>query len=334
MTFQKDRLNDKFDRDAAEFGHLRAFDPELPDFAWRIILGYTPKISTAQWLAVRPFTIENAVRMKPRTYDSVRRLMCMSARFNAWAWAARGGEVTAERLYSQNNVYRYLQECMANRSESHRWGVVRQLGTIADSLTERSVRRLPAPRLPGRRRPFTLSQIATMHSWARSLPTELKRQNASALLGLAGGAGLRSEEIVQVKIRDLEIAGGRLYVSVAGTHARTVPVMYPWNHTLLRSVENRTNPDAHVFHGYRFEEYPPRLIQMFLSDHPAQVRATVSQLRATWIIEHLNNGVPLPVLMTIAGVASAGSLDKYLKHTAPVNISEFAGLIIGEEVTR
>ena len=81
---RKDRLNDNFRIDSVKYAHLRALDPELPDHVWRVILRYKPQVSSVQWLAVREFTIANAVRMKPRTFETVRRLMTMSGRFNTW----------------------------------------------------------------------------------------------------------------------------------------------------------------------------------------------------------------------------------------------------------
>jgi integrase len=329
----KDRLNDNFRRDSATYAHLRALDPGLPDHAWAVIIRYRPQLPTIQWAAVREFTITNAVLMKPRTFEAVRRLMTMSARFNAWVWTANGITLTAGRVYTQNHVYLYLQERLPKHSETHRWGVVRQLGAIADALAETGIKRLPAPHSPGRR-PFTMSEAASMHSWAASLTTDLKRQNAWAILGLAGGAGLRTEEIIDVRLGDIDILDGRVFVNIPGNRPRRVPVLYPWNRTLLRSISTRTDPEDFAFRGYRLEEYRPRAIQSFLTDHPSRVRPTVSRLRSTWIVSQIDKGLPLPVLKSIAGFVSASSFEKHLVHARPVSLEAYVGLINGEEVSR
>jgi integrase len=293
----KDRLNDTFLADSETYAHLRAFDPELPDHVWHVIIRYRPQLSTVQWEAVREFTIVNAVRMKPRTFETVRRLMTMSARFNAWVWTSMGTTLTVERVYTQNHVYRYLQERLPKHSKAHRWGLVRQLGTIAETLANVDVKPLPSLHRRASRRPFTSAEVASMHSWAASLTTALKRQNALALLGLAGGAGLRPDEIIDMRIGDVDVADGRVFVNVPGSRPRRVPVRHPWNRTLMRSVAGRTNLDEYIFRAYRLEEYRPRAIQTFLTDHPARVRATVSRLRSTWIVAQIDNGLPLPVLI-------------------------------------
>jgi integrase len=329
---RKDRLNDIFLSDAATYAHLRALDPELPDHVWHVIIRYRPQLSPVQWEAVREFTITNAILMKPRTFENVRRLMTMSARFGAWVWTSTGCRLTPETIYTQNHVYRYLQERLPKHSESHRWGVVRQLGSIADALVGTNIKRLPAPYIRGRS-PFTMSDAASMHSWATSLTTPLKRQNAWAILGLAGGAGLRTQEIIDLRIGDIEVIDGRVFVNVPGKRPRRVPVLHPWNRTLLRSIKNRT-PDDFVFRGYRLDEYQPRTLQTFLTEHPARVRATVSRLRSTWIVTQIDNGLPLPVLLALSGLVGAHSLDKHLIHARPANINDYIGLIIGEEAAR
>jgi integrase len=270
---KNDRFNDIFLADSATYAHLRALDPELPDHVWEVIIRYRPQLSNVQWQVVREFTIVNAVRMKPRTFETVRRLMTMSARFNVWVWTSMGTTLTVERVYTQNHVYRYLQERLPKHSEVHRWGLVRQLGTIADALAGTDVKPLPSLHRRPSRRPFTSAEVASMHSWAASLTTSLRRQNAQALLGLAGGAGLRADEIIDTRIGDVDVVDGRVFVNVPGSRPRRVPVRNPWNRTLMRSVAGRTNPDEYIFRAYRLEEYRPRALQTFLTDHPSQVRS-------------------------------------------------------------
>jgi integrase len=331
---RKDRLNDIFLADSETYAHLRALDPELPDHVWEVIIRYRPQLSNVQWEAVREFTIRNAVRMKPRTFETVRRLMTMSARFNGWVWASMGTTLTVERVYTQNHVYRYLQERLPKHSQAHRWGLVRQLGTIADALAGTDVKPLPSLRRRPSRRPFNSAEVASMHSWAASLTTSLRRQNAQALLGLAGGAGLRPDEIIDTRIGDVDVVDGRVFVNIPGRHPRRVPVRNPWNRTLMRSLAGRTDPNEYIFRAYRLEEYRPRAIQTFLTDHPARVRATVSRLRSTWIVAQIDNGLPLPVLMAIGGFTASSGLDKHLIHARPWDIADYVGLIIGEEVAR
>ncbi|MDO8382817.1 MAG: tyrosine-type recombinase/integrase [Microbacterium sp.] len=327
----KHRLNDIL-RDAETYAHLRDINPEMPDFVWHIMLGYKPHVSAGQWDAVRDFTLATAVALRPTTFDSTRRLMSMSARFHAWLWATSAIELSLERVYTQNNIDLYIQNQLGRRSEKHKWGVARQLVANGRALTDAELKGLPAPDMK-LRAPFAAAQIATMHSWANSLTTLKKRQNACGLLGLAGGAGLRAEEIVDITVGDIDVTNGRVFVNVPGPNARRVPVRHAWARVLLRSVENRAEADS-VFRGPHIEEYRPRIIQTFLTDHPARVRPTPSRLRAGWLVHQIEQGVPIQVLKELGGFRTYDTLTRYLELARPLVVSDFTGLLIGEEVVR
>ncbi|MFD7871520.1 tyrosine-type recombinase/integrase [Microbacterium sp. NPDC059771] len=327
----KHRLTDN----SAEFAELRATCAQIPDFAWRIMLGYNPKGASAAgaWTAVRSFTIETAAAMHPDTYDVARRLMTLTARFHMWIWARTGTDLTVRRVYTQLNIDRYLSAAYKDHSASHRWGVSRQLVKVGRELADADLVALPLPE--GKvRAPFSAKQIATMHSWANSLTTTKKRQNAQALLGLAGGAGLTAAEIVEARVSDIDIDGDVVFVNVLGAQPRRVPVRRAWARVLLRSIEGREHTSEVLFRGPRIDEYPPRIIQTFLTDHPAPVRPTPAVLRAAWIVHHINNHIPLQVLRDIAGFDHYDSLVRYYEHANVLDATDFTAQLVGAEVTR
>lgn len=59
----------------------------------------------------------------------------------------------------------------------------------------------------------------------------------------------------------------------------------------------------------------------------------MSRLRATWIVAQIDLGLPLPVLMALAGFSTTGSLDKHLVHARSLDVANYVGLVIGEEVS-
>lgn len=318
-----------------EFVELRTTCLKIPEFAWRIMLGYRPNDVSAMgaWDAVRPFTIETAAAMLPSTYDAARRLMTLTARFHMWLWARTGSDLTVGRVYTQLNIDRYLAAAYRDRSASHRWGVSRQLVEVGRELADADLVALHLPE--GRvRAPFTAKQIATMHSWANSLTTVKKRQNAQALLGLAGGAGLTAAEIVDVRVTDIARDGDIVFVNVNGAHPRRVPVRHAWARVLLRSIDGRETSSESLFRGPRIEEYPPRIIQTFLTDHPAPVRPTPAALRAAWLVHHINNHVPLQVLRDIAAFDHYDSLVRYYEHAEVLDVADFTAQLVGAEVVR
>jgi integrase len=327
----KHRLNDIF----TECAELLATHPQLPELAAPIILKYRPSNTAlaGAWAATRPFTVETAAAMLPHSFDVTRRLMTMSASFHMWVWARTGSDLTIRRVYTQNNIDRFLESVHKHRSEGHRWGVSRQLVKIGRELADADLIAVQAPN--GKvRSPFAPKQIASMHSWANSLTTVKKRQNAQALLGLAGGAGLTAAEIVEVRVCHIHRDGDVVFVEVLGKRNRRVPVRRAWARVLLRSIEGRADTNERLFRGPRIAEYPPRIIQSFLSDHPAPVRPTPAALRAAWLLHHINNNVPLQVLRDVAGFDHYQTLVRYYEHANVLDVADFTAQLVGAEVAR
>lgn len=327
----KDRLHDNL----TEFADLRAAHPTIPDFAWRIMLRYVPKDTqlAGAWSAVRRFTVACVAAMEPNTFDKARRAMTITAHFHMWVWKRGGTTLTVPALYAQNNIDRFLESTHKHNSYTHQWGVSRQLVSVGHELADADLITIPAPR--GKRRaPFTAKQIATMHSWANTLNTVLKRRNAWALLGLAGGAGLTAAEIMNVRGTDVEQVGDVLFVNIAGTRARRVPVRASWARILLRSLEGREDANEYLFRGPRLEEYAPRTLQTFLTDHPAPVRPTPTLLRAAWILHHINNDVPPLVLMDISGIDNFQTLSRYYAHANTPDVDAYTDLLVNSAAKR
>jgi len=314
---------------ADPFTELRHIYPAIPDREWSRMVCYTPKETTpASWTAVRSFTIETAARMTPRSRAVTQRLMSMTARFHLWLWGTTGLALTITRAYTQRNIDRYLATDLKAHSPKHRWGVSRQLVKIGRELADADLIGLPEP--DGKRRPpFTSKQIASMHSWANSLTTPLKRRNAWAILGLAGGAGLTSAEIIRVRVSDITVDDTAMFVSVRGKQARRVPVRRAWAKVLTRSIAGREEADEYLFRGYSDGEYEGRSLQSFLTDHPAPTRPTPSLLRTGWILHHINNNVPAPVIKELAGLPDFTALGRYYEHAAPLDASAFTDLLVG-----
>lgn len=262
-----------------------------------------------------------------------RRLMSMTARFHLWLWTTAGTTFTVTRAYTQLNIDRYLAIELKSHSPKHRWGVSRQLVKIGRELADADLIGLPEP--GGKRRPpFTSKQIASMHSWANSLTTPLKRQNAWAILGLAGGAGLTSGEIIRVRVTDITVEDTAVFVSVSGKRARKVPVRHAWAKVLMRSLAGRETTDEYLFRGYNDGEYEGRSLQSFLTEHPAPTRPTPSLLRTGWILHHMSNNVPAPVIKELAGLPDFAALARYYEHAAPLDASAFTALLVGSEPSR
>ncbi|MBC7596683.1 MAG: hypothetical protein H7288_22625 [Kineosporiaceae bacterium] len=325
---------------------LRLLDADLTDVCWRIITGYSPNQTSSAWSAVRSFVIECVTAMKPRTAVNTRRIMTMTALYVSWVWSATGCTLTAERVFTDALVARYLGGRLRKFSASYRFDTVRQLAAISHTLTGTVITRLPTPSQAGRVKPYTTNQIATLFAWANTLTTELKRQNARAFLALGAGAGLTAQELMAAQVEDITfthtdssaagpgaISGNGTgavlgaVVAVRGPRPRRVPVRANWVKTLHASVGRRTSGD--VFHAYRLEEYPPHQLQQFITDHPCTPRPSAGRLHSGWIVTQLDAGLPIRVLLEITGFVTAQSLIPYLGYTQRQPVENYTARITG-----
>jgi hypothetical protein len=307
---------------------LSLANPELPIVCARIIAGYTPNPPTAIWPQVQQFTIECTVAMKPRTHATARRLMTMIALFSTWVVTRTGCPVTPERIFTQSHLDRYLKVGLASRSAAYRFDVSRNIAKVTEVLTSVRVKKLPTPRQAEAVAPHDADDIAHLVSWANTLSTPHKRQNARVLLGLAGGAGLTAQQIMDAQVEDVEFVDGRAFVTAHEPRERRIPVRASWVRMLTQGIGNRTSGNA--FRAYRFEEYPPNQLQQFISRNRGELRPSVARLRSGWIVSLINAGLPVDVLLDVAGFTTPGSLRPYLRYADAHTTTDWLSHITGE----
>jgi hypothetical protein len=308
VVTRKHRLNDIQN---ITFEQAREIDPDLPEYAWRIIARFTPwSIPAPQWQQVRHYVADLVVQMRPRTPDQTRGTCTTVAGFVAWAWTVLGTELSVEAIFTASNVNRYLATERMRRASIHRrWDVSRMLSTIGRVLAGADIPRTKPPRPKFSGRLFTENEIGDLYGWAISLSTETRRRNACAILSLSAGAGLTLAEVAAARVEHVRLDGDLLLADVVGSKPRTVPLLVSWQRVLLRAIGDRT--EGLLFSGYRMDEYPPRSIQSFLTENPAPTRPSVRDLRRGWVVAQIEAGTPWPVLAQLGGFSSEGAIAAY-----------------------
>lgn len=163
-------------------------------------------------------------------------------------------------------------------------------------------------------RPYTTGDQAHLWSWATGQPTDALRVGCRLLLALGLGCGLSADEIIDLRVGHVRVAGnGAVVVEISGRRARLIVCQGRWEQVL---AGHATAADS----GYLFRPNAVRaknLVSNFLARthrSPTAPPVKISRLRDTWIIEHLAAGTPLPVLVTAAGLDGLSSLDRLLPH--------------------
>jgi integrase len=318
---------------AMAVAELRALDPNMPDLDWGLVSKFRPRLETpAQWEAIRSFVISIVLMTQPRGFNPVRTAMTILTRYIAWVWATTGAELSFEKIFTQRLLDAFVQTGLADRSPAYRFDVYRRIAVLIEKQTDTRLKRIPEPAPSDNMVPYTAAEIARFQSWALGQNSDRRRHNAYSILALCGGAGLSAAELIDTRVEHLANEGVHTTVSVQGKRPRIVPIATAWLPALAKAVDGRL--DGYLFHGNRGEEYPPRLVQGYLSEQKWDLRVSAARLRLTWIIQQFENDLPLAVLKEVCGFKNFASVDRYMHLIAPRPANDYFDLIAGSAVIR
>jgi integrase len=147
-------------------------------------------------------------------------------------------------------------------------------------------------------------------------PSGARINNATVLLGVMVGAGLRPREVAQLRRGDLERRRGDVRVLVRGVHPRVVPLLPPYGDALWRVASSRHDflfrPGVHV----RDTKNLVGEICAGLVRDPSEVALSSARARSTFLCWHLAQRTPLSQLCELAGLHSVESLLRYARHVS------------------
>lgn len=166
---------------------------------------------------------------------------------------------------------------------------------------------------PGSRaaHPYDRVELSALWSIVRHQPSPARIANATVLLGIMVGAGLRPGEVAQLRRADLEWRRGELVVTVRGPDERRVPVLSPYREALRTITASRTDFLFRPGAGRRTTKNLVGETCAALVRDPEDVALHSARARATFICQHLKSETPLAQLCELAGLQSVESLLRY-----------------------
>lgn len=252
-------------------------------------------------------------------------------------WAQTVGEpLTREHLLSDRTRGRFLQfgteGLLATSKRNYRC----RLDLIATALLGGAVV-LPTVSAPLRHGeatdPHTPAEVATLWTWAGGLRPATRRDRVQAVLTLALGCGLRAQELSRVTPESVTADQHGVHVNVQGDRgSRLVTCDHAWEQRLLNLVAI-TRPGHTLAAPWRDTPATARAIQNSLATtqhtNPPLVWFSIRSLRNTWLVRHLSQGTPIPVLLDAAGVESIEALKAFLVYvpspTTPIRAALLRG---------
>lgn len=188
-------------------------------------------------------------------------------------------------------------------------------------------------RLPGSEAsaPYRREEVAALWSWARGQSTEAMRQGLRTLLALGLGCGLDSGEIVPLRAHDVRVlSDGRVVVHVRGRRARAVLCRRRWERVLAEAVE-RVPAGGWLFRPEAAARTKNTVVNFIDRAKPSlsAPRLVMGRARAAWIVELVDAGTPITVLVAAAGIESLHALSRFMPHFATLEPDAAAAWLRG-----
>ncbi|KRC61184.1 hypothetical protein ASE14_09655 [Agromyces sp. Root81] len=275
------------------------------------IAEYRPvRVPAAHWAVIGDRVRALVCELDPQTVEVARMQLMRLTQYLAWCWqvgySLEHASVTNPRILDDYLTHIDRVQGRAT-ARSHR----DKLNVYITRLAGPARPTFSSTQVPLENQPYSQSELTAISGWAAGQPTERWRHNASAIVALAGGCGLRASELIQVRGQDLHTSGERIAVHVDGAPPRFAPTLAFWEQT-LRTLRDHTHPDEHLFiieEGVR----SARKVPAFIARTRGQsFRPTAERLRATWIHTLVAAGLPADLILQTAGLKSAISLNPYL----------------------
>lgn len=299
-----------------------------------VIDRYVPRgVDLPQWLMVRSFTILIVNLMQPASLDEARRWMTVVARLVVFGHCTCGHPLEVEYILHPAVIAEFIDSGLGYSPKvSQMWA------SKLTSLARRINPKFPdgpvyTPHLAAwRPEPYTLSEDGRVFDWADGQRTVMRRGNAWRLIALTMGAGLRTRELADVRVRDITVDNLGVLVKVRHTPARIVPVLARFEGPLIAMAAEGIDPAAHVFvPGATVRK--SKTVADFLKDCNSDCGLPLStqRARATWIVGHIQAGVPIAAITEAAGLTDLRGYEKWVYDTSVLDQARSRALLSRRE---
>ena len=258
------------------------------------------KVRAETWAIIGPYVRDAVARAAPSSASSAMKYCSPVASLLSWCCGA-GLDLRPDVVFHPDTIDRWVTDSSgfsASTRACYR-SVVRKFAAkvVGPPLYPPS----PVMNLSPPLAPYTAAELAVIVSWARGLPTERMRQRVGVIIALALGAGLHAGEIEAATaacVHPMFPTG--FEIRVRGNRARRVPLVSRWDATLHDAVFRSRGGSLLFPNQAKVRE---RAINGLFSGLPTSPspKLSVPRLRTTWIVQHLDAGVPLNLLAEVAG---------------------------------
>lgn len=197
----------------------------------------------------------------------------------------------------------------ASASQARRRGILIRVAEVLGVVAPK--RAVPPLRASLASVPYSVDYVRKLRSHIELKSNRTHARSLGVLAGLGFGAGLTGGEIARVTWADIHPG---THTVTAGIHAtRTIPLSCEWAEYIFGDEGVNLEPTQYVFlpGSTRYAN----LIGDFVRRQVMLPQSLVPQrMRATWLVEQMQQGWPVMELLLISGVVNLAALDRYRRH--------------------
>lgn len=308
-------------------GPVREVDEEDRAF----LESYVPKIPADRWLAIREFVLEVMLDYLPystaRPGPQIRHLVA----YVDWMHRVADVELDRERLLDPDMIAYYIEqvpELSPSSRTTRRATLLRMCDFLLPDM-RRTVRMKPIGTGPASK-PYSPEEIKRLKRLAMEQSTPYSRHAAWCMLAFGLGAGLAASELATLRREDVVEDRHGVFVHVRQPNRnqpRVVPVLDEFADEAIVLARCAT-PGHFVFRPDRTSagrasvgDWANRL------KYHDELKFLLPRMRATWVVRHLNAGVPAQAVIAAAGMTSFTALDRYASYLDELTENEVRELI-------
>ncbi|ROS36393.1 hypothetical protein EDF53_2361 [Curtobacterium sp. PhB78] len=275
---------------------------------------YVPTFAEDRWSVVREFVVSAVAEAAASIAQPADRLIVVAAPFVDWVVNVNGYPAKTAVVFHPVIIRRYITRTDVTWSDTTR----RTYRSSLMRMSEVLVGEVPlkfAPTTPqNTAAPYDDLDLHLLESWATGQSTAARRRSAGVVLALCTGAGLKANELLQTRRRDILADAEGILVTV-NPGARTVPLLARFETLLLNSIAE-VEPEHWVFGSPKRVKHGISTLTTFLydTDRGNEPDPVTTRMRNTWLITHLIAGTNMRALMTAAGVTKFEHLDQLVAH--------------------
>ncbi len=301
--------------------------PGVLDWGWvvaALIESYTPRgAHGTAWLRVAP-EVRRIVRLaEPNSVYSVGQLMHAAARLALYA-DGLGMQPAARLWLTREMIEAFIAGGCPNTAESTRANYRGRLLRLRAVVLGPDLASGAPARLSGSHasRPYGLAERSALWACANAQPTPVLRSGMKTLMALGLGCGLDSPEAVLVHACDVRRPrpGGPVLLHVSGARERSVVCRHRFERVLEHAAA-ALEPDQFLFRPDAAAR-GKNTVTNFLSRarlQPDAPRLSMGRARASWIVDLVDERIPLTALVAAAGVESLHALSRLMPYFTPAD---------------